>query len=292
MRVNQQIKLRDGRTLGYAEYGNEESAPILMFHGHPGSRLFTFPSSETTQARILLLDRPGYGLSTFKIDRTLLDWADDVLEFADKLKLERFAIAGYSGGGPHALACAFKLGHRITSVASVSGCSPFQVPGVLDNVNGFNRWMYSWSARAPKLMMNLFSPLGWITSLNVKPFLLGFSASLPASDRDVAAQPGILDMLETHIREAFRQGANGFSWEAGILGRPWGFQLKDIHVPTHIWQGEEDRNVGMEMGRYLVKAIPDAKGHFFAGEGHLGMLLNHWSEILEQLLKPEESQRD
>jgi pimeloyl-ACP methyl ester carboxylesterase len=257
---------------------------VLMFHGHPGSRLFTFPAT-VIPARVLMLERPGYGLSTFKPNRSLLDWADDVREFADALKLERFAVAGYSGGGPHALACAYKLGARITAAASVSGCAPYEIPGVTHNVNAFNQRMYTWSARAPALSMALFKPLGWITRNNVKPFLEGFVAPMPASDREMAAQPGMSNMLETHVREAFRQGANGFAWEASILGRPWDFKPEDIRVPVQIWQGKEDRNVSVEMGQYLARTIPQARAHFFAGEGHLVTLFKHWNEILKALLE-------
>ena len=38
-RSDQTIKLKDGRTLGYAEYGAPEGKPVFYFHGFPGSRL-------------------------------------------------------------------------------------------------------------------------------------------------------------------------------------------------------------------------------------------------------------
>lgn len=97
------IQLPDGRRLGYAEYGNPNGKHIMFFHGHPGSRLEAQYLDETAVrlgARIVALERPGFGLSDFKPRRTVLDWTQDVLALADQLNLARFAVMGVSGGGP------------------------------------------------------------------------------------------------------------------------------------------------------------------------------------------------
>src|SRR3989344_8459465 len=99
------FKLRDGRILGYAEYGDPEGKPVFFFHGWPGAR---FSGKETDEAgkksgvRIISTDRPGIGLSTYKKDRKLLDWPDDVAQLADYLKIKKFSLMGVSGGGPYA----------------------------------------------------------------------------------------------------------------------------------------------------------------------------------------------
>ncbi len=110
------IQLHDGRTLGYAEYGIAERKALFYFHGHPGARLearFLAEQAEQAGVRLIGVDRPGMGLSTFKANRRLLDWPDDVVELADRLRLNRFAVVGFSGGGPYALACAYKIPHLI-----------------------------------------------------------------------------------------------------------------------------------------------------------------------------------
>ena len=102
-KTNQQIKLKDGRMLGYAEYGAPEGKPVFYFHGFPSSRL-DWPLFDTDaiaarlNARIIAVDRPGMGLSDFKRARKLLDWPDDVIELADALQVDRFAVLGISGG--------------------------------------------------------------------------------------------------------------------------------------------------------------------------------------------------
>ena len=104
-RTNQTITLKNGRTLGYAEYGDPEGKPVFYFHGFPTSRL-DWPLCDhegiTSELgiRIIAIDRPGTGLSAFKRHREILDWPDDVVELADALGIERFGVLGISGGGP------------------------------------------------------------------------------------------------------------------------------------------------------------------------------------------------
>ncbi len=115
------IRVPDGRTLGYAEVGDPAGAPLVYFHGNPGSRL-DFTSERYDRAlraagvRFIGTDRPGFGLSDPKPGRGYADWAADVGALADSLGLDRFAVLGYSRGGRYALACAARIPERLTAV--------------------------------------------------------------------------------------------------------------------------------------------------------------------------------
>lgn len=125
--TEQVIRLADGRKLGYAEYGDPAGKPLMYFHGLPGSRLeakLTEPTASRVKARVIGVDRPGYGLSDFKPQRALADWPNDVSELANALGLDRFAVLGVSGGGPYALACARKIPARLSAVGVVGGLGP------------------------------------------------------------------------------------------------------------------------------------------------------------------------
>ncbi len=116
-RENNILILPDGRRLGYAEYGDPEGWPLMFFHGTPGSRVmarFAAPKAREMGVRLIAPERPGFGLSDFKPQRQLLDWAEDVRELAEVLNLERFAVAGVSGGGPYVAACAWKMPARLS----------------------------------------------------------------------------------------------------------------------------------------------------------------------------------
>jgi pimeloyl-ACP methyl ester carboxylesterase len=115
------IRLRDGRRLGYAEWGDPGGRPLLYFHGWPGSRVEGRLGDEAAKAKgvgMIALDRPGMGLSDYQPRRTLVDWPDDVIQVAAALGLDRFAVLGISGGGPYAAACAWKLSEQLTGAVS------------------------------------------------------------------------------------------------------------------------------------------------------------------------------
>src|SRR5262249_37704143 len=106
------LKLVSGRQLGWAEFGDPAGFPILYFHGLPGSRLeagLTDDSARRHGARVIAVDRPGFGLSDYEPNRRIMDWPDRVRELVAHLGLERFSIIGVSGGAPYASVCAFQL---------------------------------------------------------------------------------------------------------------------------------------------------------------------------------------
>ena len=120
--------MSDGRSLGYAEHGDPGGRPLLHFHGWPGSRLearLVAEPAERAGVRLVGVDRPGMELSDFKPQRTILDWVDDVVELADTLGIDRFAIEGISSGGSYALTCTYRIPHRLTACSIISGMCPF-----------------------------------------------------------------------------------------------------------------------------------------------------------------------
>jgi len=117
-------RLKDGRRLGYAEFGVPNGKPLFHFHGYPGSRLEGKLLHETAAkcgVRLIAIDRPGMGFSDVKPNRSILDWPGDVAELADSIGIDRFAVEGVSGGGPYSAACAYRIADRITKAGIVSG---------------------------------------------------------------------------------------------------------------------------------------------------------------------------
>ena len=127
-RVEASIKLRDGRRIGFAEYGPPQGRPVLWFHGTPGARRQIPPTARSAAAernvRIVALERPGVGASSPHSYDSVLDWADDVQQCVDHLGLERFGIVGLSGGGPYVLACAHELADRTVAAGVIGGVAP------------------------------------------------------------------------------------------------------------------------------------------------------------------------
>ena len=111
---NQTLRLESGRSLGYAEWGDASGFPLVHFHGSSSSRLEHPVQPEVLEGvRLVTIDRPGHGLSEFQPERTLLDWPRDVAALTDHLGIERFAVSGWSAGGPYALACAYRMPEQL-----------------------------------------------------------------------------------------------------------------------------------------------------------------------------------
>jgi pimeloyl-ACP methyl ester carboxylesterase len=199
------------------------------------------------------------GLSDFKHNRTILDWPDDVIELADFMKIDRFAVEGVSGGGPYSAACAYKISNRLTGVGIVSGVYPF--------------WDAGTTWERPQDVSD------------VERFWVNLSQKLPQPDRELVLDSKIMRILVEEVFEAFRQGSEGVAHEGGLYGKPWGFKLEDIssRVKVHLWHGELDVNATVSRARAMAQAIPNCEASFYPQEGHYSTALNHFEEIMRAL---------
>ena len=91
----------DGRALTVSEAGEPDGVPIVFHHGTPGGRAAHNRAPEVLAgSRAIFYDRPGYGGSDRQHGRDVAACAADVAAIADTLGIDRFAVAGSSGGGP------------------------------------------------------------------------------------------------------------------------------------------------------------------------------------------------
>jgi pimeloyl-ACP methyl ester carboxylesterase len=282
--TNQIVKLKDGRNLGYAEYGNLKGKVVFYFHGSPSSRLEAAALHETAtrlNVYIISVDRPGMGLSTFQNGRRILDFVDDVAELADALNIDRFAVMGMSGGGTYAYACACKMPDRITGASIISGIGPIDELNATRNMIISTRLTLWLSVKAPYLMRLLFAII--LNDVRRKHNLY-FYKSLPHPDQATLSIPFIADMWIESILEAFRSGTIGPVWDLGLFKQPWGFNPEEIIVPVQLWHGELDRNVPSVIARRLAVRIPKCQAKFYSHEGHFSLGFNHIEEIIATLV--------
>ncbi len=276
---------RDGRRLCYAEYGDPHGFPVMVFHGLPGSRLQRHPDESIARqagARTIHLERPGFGRSDPQPGRALVHWVRDVMAAAELLALGRFAIAGISGGGPYAAACAAFLGHRITRVAIVSGVGP---PGSMTDrsMHLSARLGFALAARAPWLLKGGVAASAKFATTNPERYLDVTSSSMAPRDRAVLARPPVREMFAADLREAFWQGTRAFLDDLALIAKPWQLPLAAITSPIGLWQGKDDTIVPSSAAQRLADLLPGAMLNLYAGEGHL-LVLDRWREILGWLL--------
>jgi pimeloyl-ACP methyl ester carboxylesterase len=286
-KTNQTITLRDGRLLGYAEYGTPRGKPVFFFHGNPSSRLggkLMDEAANEINARIISVDRPGIGLSDFKPGRQYLDWPDDVTELADILRVDRFAILGISSGAPHTAACAFKIPERISAMAIVSGPCPFNVAVATEGMSMAWRLRALAGQRAPWLVRVFFGIIARSARRDPVGAISRTIGGLPEPDRLVMAQPEVVQWSSDSLRETFYSGSRGAAWDYALLTRPWGFSLDELSVRVQLWHGEADTTIPIRMGRYMAEVIPNCQATFLPDEGHISLIINHAKRILSNLV--------
>lgn len=285
MRENQTLQLSDGRELGFAEYGAPDGRPVLFFHGSPSSRLFHHPDENiaiSSGARIISIDRPGYGLSSFQPGRTLLDWTNDIGAMADALELNSFAVAGISAGGPYVAACAYKIPSRITNATIISGVGPTDTTPSTKTLYRKRQIAINLARKAPWMLRPL---IWWFQNPQRNPeryFRKTFEES-SLTDQKILSQPEIKSMLISNWLEGTRQGVRGFAWEGVILSHPWGFRLEEIRIPVYILHGDADASIPLSMAKQTAKTIPNCNLKVIPKEGHF-LFFKYWEEILCNIL--------
>jgi pimeloyl-ACP methyl ester carboxylesterase len=282
--LDHQITLKDGRKLGYAECGNPQGKPVFYFHGTPGSRIECniFPeAANSIGARIIVADRPGFGLSDFQKGRRILDLPNDIAELADNLGIDRFAILGLSGGGPYAAACAFKIPERLTAVAMVSSAYPYD-PKAKDNLSGPQHQGVFTDLIAFGQLKTSYNKL--IRNLHLDPEAVAHQMyGSSDKDKELLARPEVIHLLGANLQQAFLSGPRGGALDWLIVTRPWGFRLDGISVGVQLWQGKFDIVIPSNKGRDMASRIPNCRVNFLE-EGHISLLFNHTQEILSDLI--------
>jgi pimeloyl-ACP methyl ester carboxylesterase len=280
-RAAQMLRLSDGRRLGYAEYGDPQGAPVLFFHGTPGSRWAAGWADQAARRRGLRLiapDRPGFGLSDLQPERTIGAWSADVVELADALGIARFAVAGVSGGGPYVLACAWRIADRLTRAAIVSGIGPLDEQALPRSY----RAGFALIRRLPAALRPALG-LGRLGLRHAPGCLLaGVAMALPEADRALLRRARVRALLLADAREALRQGTRGWLQELSLLSRPWDVRLGEIRMPVRLWHGEADAQVPVALARGVAASLPVCRASFLPGAGHL-WVLDHPEEVLAAL---------
>jgi pimeloyl-ACP methyl ester carboxylesterase len=277
--------LPDGRVLAYEEYGVPTGFPVLSFHGGLSSRLDAAPAHEAAVAkgvRLLSPDRPGIGLSTFQPGRRLVDWPSDVAHLTDALGIARFAVMGWSAGGPYAAVCAARMGDRVTAAALLSSAVPLDLYGTTRGLTLEDRALLSLTRRAPALASVLMK-VSIVNASNAR-LLRAVMRSFPPADRTVLTEWGPPDHALAFVREAVRQGTEGCLQDYRIFGDPWGFGLEEIRVPVHLWEGGDDRTGPPGYRAFLKRHISQASVTVVPGEGHLSLLPHQAPAIFDSLL--------
>jgi pimeloyl-ACP methyl ester carboxylesterase len=210
----------------------------------------------------------------------LLDWPDDVVEVADQMGIERFAVEGFSGGAPFALACAYQIPQRLTACGLISPATgPFiqqaGSPALRSEV-----WLLvhvPWLVRA---LFRLSMRFSGTDEASLEKKLARAGTRLGEADQQVLHRPEIRRAFAKATVECLRQATDAATKDGIVYSRPWGFQVEAITFENlFLWQGEQDMVMPTAAARLLAEALPHCTTIFYADDGHLSTFVNHAEQI-------------
>jgi pimeloyl-ACP methyl ester carboxylesterase len=283
-----QVPSADGRL--DVEVGGPPEGQALLFHvGTPSAGLLYPPLVELGAERGLrhiTYSRPGYGRSERRPGRRVADCLGDVEAVCAALGVDRFLTVGWSGGGPHALACAALMGDRTLAAATLAGVAPRQARG-LDWLEGMGEENLAEFGAAEAGERTLEAYLR-----GERPGILAaggpeIGASLGALMSPVDQEAASGEFAE-YLAALFHGGLEEDIWgwfddDLAFVGE-WGFALDRIERPVAVWQGSEDRFVPYSHGRWLAANVAGAQPRLRDGEGHLSLLLGAYGRLLDDLV--------
>lgn len=284
------IKLADGRRVQVTEAGLAGGKPIVAHHGTP-SEAGTWKMWDKTASelgiRLISITRPGYAESDALPRRKVSDVVTDVEQVLKYLGIKFFQTVGWSGGGPHALACAAILKDRCRAVATVGGVAPYGMEDLdflegmgIENINEMNAALRG--EVALKEWMKTEGPA--CQTMASDSLFQSFGSLLPPVDKKFLTD-ALTDGLAETIRLSLKKGFQGWIDDDLAFVNPWGFNLENITIPTMIWQGHLDKMVPLSHGQWLSKHIKNSTPCIYPDEGHVSILIGRQRDILEGLLK-------
>lgn len=270
------LELADGRTLHAYDTGADGGArdlAVVWLHGTPSIGPPPEPllsAAARLGIRWLSYDRPGYGGSTRRPGRDMASAAGDIAAIADSLGIDRFAVMGYSGGGPYALACGALLPDRVAAVVIAAGLAPLDADGL------------DWFAgMGPINQAEMRAAVGGCEALEYFLSTVGFDPdSFTRADR--AALAGSWSWLTVVSGRGMATDEGGRADDNLACAATWGCDPAQVAAPVLILHGDQDKMVPSSHGEWLARRCPSAELWLHAGDGHVSVL-NHAEAALDWL---------
>ena len=260
------LDLGDGRTLHVYDTGADGGRGRLVVFWHHGTPNIgappepLFATAERLGIRWVSYDRPGYGGSTPHPGRDVASAAACVSAVADALGIDRFAVMGHSGGGPHALACGAQMPERVLGIISVAGMAPFGA----DGLDWFAGMTPSGAASLRAAAEGREAKERYEASAEYDPEMF-----TPA---DHAALSGAWSWLLDVVNPAVEAGPGGLIDDDLAYIAPWGADPARITAPTLLLHGGRDRVVSGSHGEWLARRCPAARLRLYPDDGHISVL--------------------
>ncbi len=283
------LLLPNGRVLDVWLAGPEDGTPLLFIPGTPDAGVPFTPMVEQLAQRDLryvAISRAGYGSSTRSPGRSVADVADDVKAVLASIGADRAWVMGWSGGGPHALACAALLPDRVLGTALIASVAPYPAEGLdwMAGMGAENIEEFQAALDGPEPLTR-FMERDWpvYREVTARQVADAFGDLVDEVDRG-SIRDVFAEWLASMFREALRESYWGWYDDDMAFVKPWEFDLAPIPGPVHIWQGRHDRMVPFAHGEWLAAHVGGACTHLFDEHGHLSLVVDTMPAILDELV--------
>ena len=293
MATNSRVRLveSEGGRLLRVEVAGDGDRVILAQTGTPNAGVLFGPWVRDAAARGLRLatyDRPGYGGSSAQPGRTVADCVTDVRAIAAALGFARCAVWGFSGGGPHALACGALADDLVAAVATIGSPAPPDAAG-LDYFAGMpddareDQVLFA-TDRAEWERVSAEQCASALARSHAE-FVEAWSAGRAPVDQAVLGGD-FGTWLDRAVRTGIAPAIDGaLDDNIAIFYDSWGFEPASIAVPVKVWQGAQDRFVAPAHGRWLAEQIPGAEADLGDADGHLTVAAARIGDVHEWLAR-------
>jgi pimeloyl-ACP methyl ester carboxylesterase len=294
--VHEQIEVAPGRVVDVSYSGAAEGPVLIFHHGTPGScapvRAFS-RAAEAAGLRVVAFSRPGYGRSTRHPGRAVVDVVADTTAVLAAVGADHCLMSGWSGGGPHALACAARL-PQVRATFVIAGVAPYDADGLdwlagmgEDNVIEFGK-----AIEGKETLAAFLSEQGdQLRHIKPEEIAASMTSILPEVDKAVLTDEFAEDTAE-EFHDGLSAGIDGWLDDDLAFVRSWGFDLDEIVSPVSLWQGSEDLMVPFAHGQWLAARVPGASVHLEDGEGHLSIGVGHLDRIMAEACRAGGFTRD
>jgi pimeloyl-ACP methyl ester carboxylesterase len=284
------IDLPDGRTLQVGTLGEPSGQTVLFHHGTPGSvnlvRMLA-PLADDGSLFIVTTSRAGYGKSSRLEGRDVAAVVSDARAALDSLGRSDYVVVGWSGGGPHALACAALDAPRCLAAWSLAGVVPTTMDfDWTDGMGPENVEEFALAKAGGPEYEARMAFYGDAFSTSTKDNIIElFGGLLSEPDKAVMEPESAREDFVASMHQGFEMGWRGFFDDDEAMMKEWGFDPTSIAVPVAVWFGQHDLMVPPTHGEWLVKNLPTATKSFFPDDGHVSLVVNHLDELSSAIKK-------
>ena len=246
------VRLPDGRMMAWAAFGPPDGEPVVFVPGAGCGRLMTFGADLLTVrgVRLVVVDRPGLGLSDLDPTATLSSVGRDLRHLTEQVGTSRPVMVANSQGAPFALAAA--LVDAVSGLLLVSPsdeiASPALEPLLAEEIRAFVR----------RVRLDPIGTERWLAGIDAVAMMTMVLSTPASSDQAIYGDPAFRRLYGAALTAALEPGSAGYAQHTRLVSSEWSLPLHEIDIPVQVWFGAADTTHSPDLGATLTSRIPGA----------------------------------